>query len=95
MLMLRSPEGQSYRYYREMMQLTDVMIMHPCHRKYSFSELSLAILYLVVRVETESLRSCQESKSVFEDFHRGFSRKATPIFNDPYNFNATFNEFVA
>lgn len=89
--MLRSPEGQSYRYYREVMQLTDAIIMHPCHRKYNFSELSLAILYLVLRIETECLKSCQESKYLFERFHKGFSCRATPIFNDPYNFNATFN----
>lgn len=61
-VVLRSPEGHSYRYYREVMQLSDALIMHQCHRKFNFSELALAVLYLVIRIETESIRSSQETK---------------------------------
>lgn len=37
----------------------------------------------------------EESQQLFRKYHEGFSRKASPIFNDRYNFNSIFNEFVA
>lgn len=39
------------------MQLTDAILMNFAHRKFNFNELSLAVLYLVTRIETESITS--------------------------------------
>jgi hypothetical protein len=77
------------------MQLADALLFHPQHPSSDPSRVALALVYLVVRAESQARAHEQDVGETFLELHRGFQRKASPIFNDPLNFNAVFNEFSA
>jgi hypothetical protein len=54
----------------------------------------LAVLYLVARIESEVSTTGEDAELVYCYFERGFRQKASPIFNDPFNFNSVFNDFL-
>jgi hypothetical protein len=91
---LRSPQGHCYKHYREAVQLLDALLMNPLAGRVDFTKLSLAVLYLVTRVQTEATITKEDSASTYSTFSLGFTRKASPIFRDRLCFNEVFNEFV-
>lgn len=54
MARIRSPEGHCYKHYREAIQLLDALLMHPLYAKHDFPKLTLAVLYLITRIHTQS-----------------------------------------
>jgi hypothetical protein len=53
---LRSSDGDCYRLYREMMELADVCLMFGEYTMFEKSKLSLACIYLVIRIEAEKMQ---------------------------------------
>jgi hypothetical protein len=62
LVLLRDPQGLSYKYYRQTMQLLDTFLMHSSHRKFDFPKLTLAVIYIVVRIQSECQASSRESE---------------------------------
>jgi hypothetical protein len=53
---LRSSDGDCYRLYREMMELADVCLMFGEYTMFQKSKLSLACIYLIIRIEAEKMQ---------------------------------------
>jgi hypothetical protein len=80
-----------------MMELADVCLMFGEYFLFQKSKLSLACMYLIIRIETERRQQGdggRSKESLFKVYHRLFMKKASPIFKDPFRVNEIFNAFL-
>lgn len=77
------------------MELADVCLMFGDYVVFPKCKLSLACIYLVVRIESEKGRQKEsQGEDLFKVYHKLFMKKASPIFKDPFRMNEIYNCFL-